>query len=54
MTSFYIGTYCVCWSVYHNVWYLAISMFGQCIVTGFFGFIAFGLVLGLLYRKPPK
>ena len=52
--DFHLGTFCIIWAFYHNalliVKFLAYGMF----VIGIAQAIVFGLVLGLLYRKPPK
>jgi len=54
ITTFLIGTYVVSWSLYHNNWRLASFYFGSCFIIASSMFIVFGLVLGLLYRKPTK
>jgi len=51
ITTFLIGTYAVSWSLYHNEWLMAIIYVGS-LITGAAQAIVFGLVLGLLYRKP--
>ena len=54
ITSFYMGTFLFCWAINHNNLVLVQQMAGGTWITGGANAIVFGLVLGLLYRKPPK
>ena len=54
ITSFQVGTWCVVMSVYANVWPIAILMAGGLFGVGSANATIFGLVLGLLYRKPTE
>ncbi|MCW4032113.1 MAG: hypothetical protein NWF08_01825 [Candidatus Bathyarchaeota archaeon] len=53
ITTFYNHTYSISWFIYRNFWELALSQFLN-LSIGIAQAIAFGIVLGLLYRKPSK
>lgn len=54
ITTFLIGTYAVPWTLYHNEWSMVPIYAGGLWIVGSAQAIVFGLVLGLLYRKPTK
>jgi len=54
ITSFELGTIGVSWLLNHNAWEMAVITAGASWITGGANGIVFALVLGLLYRKPPK
>jgi len=54
ITTFLVGTWLVIWPIFHNEWNIATYYAGAAFLTGGANAVVFGLVLGLLYRKPSK
>jgi len=54
ITTFQIGTWITCWAALHNLWPIAINSVFTHVFLGVIQFGTFGLVLGLLYRKPSE
>jgi hypothetical protein len=52
ITSFQIGVWWTAWAVYHGSQLLTATMVYGLFVVGSVNMVVFGLVLGLLYRKP--
>ena len=53
ITTFQIHTWLIVWSANHDAWQL-VSVWILNIFVYVFDFVVFGLVLGLLYRKPTR